>query len=255
MNPNDERVAATPESESQTVRALLEMRDLLIRGEFKPGERIREIPLAARLGVSRTPLRLVLERLEHEGLLQARPRGGFVARQFTPTDILDVIELRGVLEGTAARMAAERLESEAELAGMFQCMDQIDLLLANPTPAVDSIAEYTPLNERFHRELVDLAKSPILRRSMEQALALPFASPNAFVASQAEAMAWRDVLLMSQWQHRSIADAIANREGTRAEAVAREHSRMARRSVNFALQRRGLGEFPGGRLVRIPEAV
>src|ERR1700760_270553 len=97
------------DGESQTLRALAEMRELLVRGEFKAGERIREIPLAARLGVSRTPLRLVLDRLEHEGLLRARPRGGFVARQFSLAEVLDVIELRGVLEGVAVRMAAARL--------------------------------------------------------------------------------------------------------------------------------------------------
>ena len=62
--------------ESQTLRALLQMRELLLRGEFRPGERLREIPLAARLKVSRTPLRLVLDRLEQEGLLSARPTGG-----------------------------------------------------------------------------------------------------------------------------------------------------------------------------------
>src|SRR5579872_1345650 len=71
------------ESESQTLRALLRMREMIVRGEFSPGERIREIPLSERLGVSRTPLRLVLERLEHEGLLEARPTVGFVVREFT----------------------------------------------------------------------------------------------------------------------------------------------------------------------------
>ncbi len=53
--------------------------------------------------------------LEHEGLLETLPGGGFVVREFTRTDIDDAIELRGVLEGTAARLAAERLDSEEEL--------------------------------------------------------------------------------------------------------------------------------------------
>ena len=64
------------------------------------------------LGVSRTPLRTALMTLEHEGLLETLPGGGFVVREFTRTDINDSIELRGVLEGTAARLAAERLEAE-----------------------------------------------------------------------------------------------------------------------------------------------
>lgn len=244
-----------PDNESQTVRALLEMRELLVRGEFKPGERIREIPLAARLRVSRTPLRLVLERLEHEGLLQARPTGGFVARAFTVQEIYDTVELRGVLEGTAARLAAERLQSKDEVAGLFRCVEETDLLLRKPLSGVDTIAGYAPLNTQFHDGVLDLAKSSMLRRVLERALALPFASPNAFVASEAESEGRREALRISLSQHWSIADAIANREGTRAEAVAREHARMVLRSVRLALRERRIGQIPGGSLVRIPEAV
>ena len=67
--------------ESQTLRVLLEMRELILRGTFRPGERLREVPLSKRLNVSRTPLRLVLDRLAQEGLLKARPTGGFVASE------------------------------------------------------------------------------------------------------------------------------------------------------------------------------
>src|SRR5262249_58176879 len=73
------RVPRRRSDDSQTLRALLEMRELLVRGEFRAGERIREIPLAARLRVSRTPLRTVLGRLEQEGLVAARPTGGYLA--------------------------------------------------------------------------------------------------------------------------------------------------------------------------------
>src|SRR5260370_34830085 len=83
--------------ESQTLRALLEMRDLLLRGAFKPGERLREVPLAARLNVSRTPLRLVLDRLQHEGLLTAPPPGGFRARALTVPDVDACSDVRGAL--------------------------------------------------------------------------------------------------------------------------------------------------------------
>jgi GntR family transcriptional regulator of vanillate catabolism len=231
------------------------MRELLIRGEFPPGQRIREVSLAARLGVSRTPLRLVLERLEHEGLLQVRERGGFVARQFTFQDILDVIETRGVLEGTAARLAAERLRSEDEMMPMQEVLREIDRLLANRTSGVTPVAAYLPLNGRFHALLIHLAKSPIVRRSLEQVLALPFASPNAFVGAEIGESAWFDELLVAQSQHRAIAESIAGREGARAEAAAREHARAGRRGIVRALQERRIGELPGGPLVRIPEAV
>jgi len=254
MNPQDSSHVSRADGESQTLRALVEMRELLVRGEFKPGERIREIPLAARLGVSRTPLRLVLDRLEHEGLLKARPKGGFVARQFSLNDILDVIELRGTLEGMAARLASERLDSKSEMEAMFDCLADIDCVLARKPADVETGVAYIPRNERFHALLLDLAKSPLLRRSIEQVLVLPFASPNAFVASELNSAEWSEALVVSQWQHRAIADAIGNRESARAEALAREHSRMARRSVMKAWAERRIQTMPGGPLVRLPEA-
>jgi len=72
---------------------------MLLRGDFQPGERLSELPLVARLGVSRTPIRLALDRLANEGLLEVFPTGGFVVRAFTLTDVYDAIEMRGVLEG------------------------------------------------------------------------------------------------------------------------------------------------------------
>src|ERR1700704_2084456 len=99
---------ANQASRSQMMRALLRLRELILSGEFAPGERMSELPLVERLGVSRTPLRLALAGLEHEGLLRRLTRGGYAVREFTQDDIRDAIELRGVLEGTAARFAAER---------------------------------------------------------------------------------------------------------------------------------------------------
>jgi GntR family transcriptional regulator of vanillate catabolism len=101
-NPNLEFV-------SQTGRTLLTLRELILKGEFQPGERLSELALVARLRVSRTPIRLALDRLAHEGLLEPSPSGGFVVREFTIEDVWDAIEMRGVLEGSAARLAAERL--------------------------------------------------------------------------------------------------------------------------------------------------
>src|SRR5262245_21138379 len=94
---------------SQTARALFSLRESLIRGEFAPGERMAELPLVARLGVSRTPIRLALERLAHIGLLDINASGGFTVRGYTPAEALDAIEIRGVIEGTAARLASARL--------------------------------------------------------------------------------------------------------------------------------------------------
>ena len=123
-------------AQSQTVKAKLGLRELVLDGAFAPGERVPEIELAKRLGVSRTPLRLALSTLAHEGLLEPLPGGGFVVRSFTRADVSDAIELRGVLEGTAARLAAERLESPDELDPLVEAVEQLDDVLEDVTPGI-----------------------------------------------------------------------------------------------------------------------
>src|SRR6516165_5411906 len=114
---------------SQTARATLALREMLVKGQFRPGERIREVPLAAQLHVSRIPLHLALERLAHEGFLEARPTRGFVVQQFSTEDIYDAIELRGLLEGGAARLAAQRLRDVRELEPMQAAAREIQALV------------------------------------------------------------------------------------------------------------------------------
>ena len=72
-----------PTSKTQMTRALLSLREQILSGEFRPGERMSELRLVERIGVSRTPLRLALSSLEHEGLLRALPGGGYAVREFT----------------------------------------------------------------------------------------------------------------------------------------------------------------------------
>jgi GntR family transcriptional regulator, vanillate catabolism transcriptional regulator len=239
----------------QNLRALLGLRDLLINGAFQPGEKLSEIPLGKRLGVSRTPLRLALSSLEHEGLLEAHPSGGFVVRAFGVEDAIDAIEIRGVLEGTAARLAAERLADPARLDTLRSHLSTIDELLADEDrPPSDVFADYVVLNERFHVELVHVADSGLLARSLQHATTLPFASPNAFVETQAQLPIARRIMVVAQEHHRAIVEAIAGREGTRAEAVAREHARLARRNLEAAIAAGGgLDTVPGASLIRVVE--
>jgi GntR family transcriptional regulator, vanillate catabolism transcriptional regulator len=251
---NDFVPGETPEAESQTLRAILQVRELLIQGAFKPRERIKEVPLAARLHVSRTPLRLALDRLSHEGLVEMGPKGGFFAREFTVAQILDAIDLRGILEGTAARWAAERLQNKEEVRPLFECVRATKELLDRNLSGVDTIGEYMVINGKFHSLLLDLAKSEMLATSMERVLALPFASFNTFVLAGSEAPEMREMLLISNHHHSAIADAIANREGTRAEAIAREHSRNVRGAVILALQEQRLDQIPAGSLIKLPHA-
>lgn len=241
------------EGMSQTVRAVLLLRETLLSGEFQAGERVSEIPLSTRLGVSRTPLRHALVTLEHEGLLERHPGGGFVARAFTKDDVDDAIEVRGVLEGTAARLAAERLQRTDELEELRDLSRQMDALVRGEGEGDAFFMTYMELNGSFHTELTRLAKSEILRRAIDNIVSLPFASPNAaFVLVQARLPESREILVLAQDQHRTIVEAIANREGTRAEGMAREHARISRRNLEIALGRRDLlDDVPGAALLRL----
>lgn len=237
---------------SQTDRAVLTIREMLLRGDFEPGERISELPLMARLlaanvNVSRTPLRLALDRLSNEGLLRPWPTGGFAVCEFTLADVWDAIEIRGMLEGTAARLAAERLKGDGDLATIRELYARLEELV--PLDAA-GFPRYLELNEAFHAEIWRLARSPILIRTIEQVVKLPFAAPSALVFGQAESEHSARLSLIAQEHHRAIVEAIAGREGTRAEALAREHSRVARQNLAHTLEDwESLRRMPGGSLI------
>jgi GntR family transcriptional regulator of vanillate catabolism len=233
---------------SQTVKATLGLRQLLFDGEIRPGERLVELTLVERIGVSRTPLRLALMTLEHEGLVETMPGGGFSVREFTRADVDDAIELRGVLEGTAARYAAERLGSARELADLRHTTEQLDVLMH--AAELDTV-EYIPLNETFHTQLLALAKSDVLTRELSRVVALPFASPSAMLAGQTQLPGWREILVVAQHQHHAILDAVAAGDAARAESVAREHARLSRQNLDLAVEHGTLAHFPGAQLLNV----
>lgn len=236
---------------SLTARALARLRELIVGGELKAGDRITELALVERLGVSRTPVRAALQRLQEEGLIESLPSGGYGVRDFSEADIHDAIELRGTLEGLAARLAAERGVPTAVLAEMRDCLECIDALLAAPRLTASSFAAYGEQNARFHALLAEMAGSPLLKRQLERVGSLPFASPNGFVMVDLQGPQARDRLLLAHDQHRALVEAIVQREGARAEALAREHARNARRNLADALNNhRTLRRMPGASLIR-----
>lgn len=240
---------------SQTVRTLLQLRELILNGELSPGERVSELGIVERLGVSRTPVRVALVRLEEEGLVDCLPTGGFVVRAFSEADIVDAIQLRGVLEGMAAQRAAERRLSRDELRGLRDVVGSLDALVRQRDLTIDDFSDYIRLNDQFHGLLLQLADSPVLKRSMERVLSLPFASPGAFVRVQAELPESREILVIAQEHHRAILDAIENGEGSRADHLAREHSRLARRNLDISVKnQRQLDRVPGASLIRLRSA-
>lgn len=229
---------------------------MLLRGDFQPGERLSELPLVARLGVSRTPIRLALDRLANEGLLEVFPTGGFVVRAFTLTDVYDAIEMRSVLEGAAARLAAERLRDHRELSGLRSLQEELERVMPlDPLlhPTIDSFAHYLDLNESFHSTLVDLAKSAMLRKTVDRLLSIPFASPSATVFARLKLPKAKELLTVAHDQHNAIIEALENRQGSRAESLAREHAGLALRNLEAVLaDKEVLHSVPGASLIRMP---
>jgi GntR family transcriptional regulator, vanillate catabolism transcriptional regulator len=234
---------------SQTGRTLLTLRELLLKGEFRPGERLLELALVARLGVSRTPIRLALDRLAYEGLLEPSPSGGFVVREFTLADIWDAIDMRGVLEGTAARLAAERLVDASELRHIRDLQQQMDSIVLN---SIETFAGYMDLNEAYHAELVALAKSPMVARTLTHLKSLPFAGPSAMVFARSKLPLSAELTTIGREQHHAIIEAVEHRQGTRAEAIAREHAQLSRRNLESVLADANiLSCVPGSSLIRV----
>ena len=250
-----EPAAESERASSQTVKAQLALRDLILSGELKPGDRISELPLVDRLGMSRTPIRMALVRLADEGFLEAIPSGGFAVKAFSERDVYDAIELRGTLEGFAARIAAERGVPSPFIKEMKETLRQIDDIAAAPALSVDHFSDYVRLNGRFHALLIEAADSPVLKRQIERTLNLPFASPSGFVMVQARLPEARKILAIAQDHHHCVVRAIEDREGARAEALMREHARLAHRNLQLALGNQGIRDLvPGAVLIRRPAA-
>lgn len=236
---------------SQTGRALLALREMLLQGELAPGERLVETTLVELLGVSRTPVRTALAKLESEGLIGPARGGGYVVRAFGERDLVDAIEIRGTIEGLAVRSLAERGLPSSRMARLRDLVARLGTIVQAAEMAPDAFSLYAEWNGRLHDALVEAAESPVLERHYQLAVALPFASPSGLVVAQALSPASRVLLQVAQDQHVCLLDAIAAREGARAEAIAREHARLAIRNLRIALQNpASRSRIPGSALMR-----
>jgi len=224
-----------PEKTTQFSKALLELRSLILNGSLEPGERLAETVLSERLGFSRTPLRAAMAQLVQEGLLERASSGRCSVCSLTMDDILDAIELRGVIEGTAARLAAERGADADSLRACKETLAALDTVFTD-TDEID-FERYVDLNATFHEQVSRLAGSAVIEREVKRASSLPLASPSAFLQGQEDVEAFRKSLRGAQQQHKIILAAIEAREGGRAESMAREHARLARRNLEYAMYR------------------
>ncbi|NBF04024.1 FCD domain-containing protein [Pseudomonas sp. Fl5BN2] len=206
----------------QTV--LVALRKMIASGELAAGERLMEVPTAELFGVSRMPVRMAFRTLEQEGLLVRFGGRGFQVRSVSAEEIAGAVEVRGVLEGLAARQTAERgLSSEAR-AILERCLVQGDGLFDKGYVSEEDLEVYHDLNMRFHQVIVAGSGNPAIADALARNDHLPFASVTALAVDRQDLAREYRRFNYAHMQHHSVFDALVNGQGARAEALMREHA-------------------------------
>lgn len=192
--------------------AFRELRTGILRGEYRANERLVEADLADSLGVSRTPVREALLRLQAEGLV-VRGRQGFHVREFLLSEIIQIYEVRAALEGFAARLSAERATAEA--------CDELKCVLENHTAEIAdgasfSSAKFIRINDEFHDSLVASCQNARLVAATQRnrLYFLNFRHAAGYSVREAES---------ALEEHRRIFDAVKVGDVDRAEQLTRKH--------------------------------
>ena len=192
------------QGEAAYARLLSAIRD----GEFQPGDRLRETDVANRLSLSRTPVREALRKLESDGIVEHRPRIGAVIRKLSQTEVVELYEMRLVLERTAAEMAA-RHASPAEIDALEELNEEIGAATDNATKAA-------ALNQKFHQGIYLATRNRFL---LESARALN----NALLLLGPTTLADEARIVVVYDQHRAILEELRAGDAPKASVAAETH--------------------------------
>ena len=197
------------------------LREMILKGTLSPGAHLQEEMLAEKMGTSRTPIRAALSALAQESLLRYLPNRGYQVPRFTMDDIVQAYEVRGTLEGAAARMLAERGLSQTDRDVLERSLTVLDDVLAKGRLVRSDQALWREMNVLFHTTLRVATCNRFFVETLETVSNIPMVS-NALVQ-------WYDFEQVKNYHadHRVIFEAICARHGTRAEALMREHVHKA----------------------------
>ena len=191
------------------------LRNAIREGRLRPGDRLREVDLANTLGLSRTPVREALSRLESEGLVVNDPMRGIVVTELDYGMVTELYVIREVLEGTAARLAAQ-YASEVELSILEELCDQY-------RGALGDSDEITLKNRQFHETLCHCAHNRYLIKMLNTLHgSLSLLGPSSLTLPERATETLRE--------HEAVVDAIRRRDAAGAEDAARAHIRMAHKT-------------------------
>lgn len=223
-------------SASRDEHVYTEIRSMIISGELKPGEQIVQEAVAAKLGVSRTPLRKAIATLARENFVEMTSRGSAYVRSFSESEFISVWEIRAVLEGLASRMAAKEVEPK-----------HVAYLRALITSAADQITDidwthYKNADREFHEYLLRVVNDPLLISILESFHVLSFTLAQGLLRSPEETLP----------EHLEILDAIEARDADRAERAMVSHIRKSNSHLKRKLsQPTSFGMLPDAFQTRI----
>lgn len=186
------------------------LRDDILRGELEPGERLMEIHLAEKLGVSRTPVREAIRKLELEGLVKMIPRRGAVVASITISDLEDVLEVRKVLEQLTVKLACEKITDE-EIALLKKHHEEF--AKAINTNDLTSLAEK---DVSFHDVIYNASRNNRLIQILNNLREQMYRYRLEYIKDRQKRK-----LLVSE--HEKILNAVMNRDSTTAEAAIDAH--------------------------------
>jgi DNA-binding GntR family transcriptional regulator len=200
------------------------IRRAILAGRLAPGVRLKEEELARELGISRTPVREALLILQTEGLVDSSPNRGAVVREYESDDLDDLYQLRAVVEGFAARLAAQRLP-QPKLVELHASCDRFAALREQGD--LDGLVQE---NLRFHTMILEAAGSERLAEIVRKVTQLPlvYRSYGSYTPAQAAA---------SEHVHRQLVTAFEARDAERAEHLMKEHVYSARDVLVAQLRR------------------
>jgi len=201
------------------------IRDGILSGEFVRGQRLREEELAQRAGVSRTPVREALRRLDAEGLVDFTPNRGARVTAWSEQELDDVYGARALLEGYCAKLAATRI-TEAELAELADVAVRMQRLARKGRASAD---ELTTLNGIFHRAIATASRSTQLETMVRGVMdaALVYRTFQRYSPQRLQA---------SSFQHNELVEAFRAGDGEWAETLMRAHILAARTTVLLSVR-------------------
>ncbi|HUA03175.1 MAG TPA: GntR family transcriptional regulator [Solirubrobacteraceae bacterium] len=212
-NERNRSISTSPPSLGSTRSAAVaaELRRLILSGELKPGERLRQVELAERFNVSTTPVREAFTALVREGLVRHDVQRGVVV--FTPTasDVRENYEIRLALEPLATELAAKSITD--------QDLARLEGLIGEMRRALGDQIAYQPLNREFHRTIYAAAERPRLFELIES-LRDAF---EAYIGYDSTTRPDRSYHEMAHTEHEAIAKALAARAPKRARKLMTEH--------------------------------